>query len=123
MRGRLLLPLCVVGGQRGLMFGLFRSLFFRGQDSTHDGAIQFVSDVYHLPIVSFLTDGEGRQVAFFPEILMASLYREVAFQIALAISGFIAMLRPVPGKDSNLIEVPRQSVLGLVQQLSLIHIS
>src|ERR1035437_7712945 len=98
------------------MLGLFRSLFFRSQHSMYDGAIQFVADVYHLPIVSFLTNGEGRQVPFFPEVLMASLYRKVAFQIALAISGFIAMLRPVPGKDSNLIKVPRQSVLGLVQQ-------
>src|ERR1019366_9098098 len=109
MRWRLPLALRIIGSQRFLMPGLFRSLLFGGQNSAHDRAIQFVSDVHHLPVVIFLADGEGRQVAFFPEVLMASLHREVTFEIALAISGFIAMLRPVPGKNSDLIKIPRQS--------------
>ena len=53
------------------MFGLLRGLFFRGQDSIHDRAIQFVGDVDHLTVVIFLANGEGRQVSFFAKILMA----------------------------------------------------
>src|ERR1022692_4946475 len=103
MRWRLFLALRVVSGQRWPVPGLLRSLFFRGHDPPHDRAVQFVGDVHHLSIVGFLADGEGRQIAFFSEILMPSLHRKIALKIALAISSFVATLGPVLGKDSNLI--------------------
>ena len=114
VREALLLTLCIVSSQRSFMFCLLRSLFFRGQHTSHNRTVQFVSNVDHLPSVILLTDGEGWQVTFLAEILMTRLHREVALKIALPISGLLAMFRPVPGEDSNRSTLPGQAILGLV---------
>jgi hypothetical protein len=51
--------------------------------------------------------GEGRQIALFVEDLVAHGDRKNAVQIAFAIGRLIAMALGVPGKDANLIVVPR----------------
>src|SRR5208337_5036656 len=96
--------LCVMSGLRGCVPGPFRGLFFRCEHLADDGAIQFVSDFHHLAAVGFFVDGEGWQVTFLPEHLVASLSRKVAFQIALAISGLVAMADAAPGENADLVE-------------------
>src|SRR5271157_4622828 len=106
VRGRLLLS--VRASMGGCTFGSFCSLFFRGEHAAHDRAIQFVGGLYHLAVVVLFADGKGRQIAFLPKHLMSGLYREIAFEIALAIGGLVAVTNSAPGEDADLVIVPRQ---------------
>src|SRR5260370_5577748 len=98
------------------MLRLLLRLLLGREHATYDRAVHLVGHVPNLPIVILLTDGEGRQVAFLPELLMADFGRQIALKIVLAVRRFVAMPCAIASEDADLVVVPRQSILGLVEQ-------